>query len=340
MSLKSVIYIGVFPPPFGGVTVKNSLIFDKLRNFTECKKLDLIKWYSCILNILKLPFIYQNESSIIIGLDTKRLRFILRLITFTSNCLERSSFFLMGGQSANTISDDPFMSRKLRKGKKILVETVGMKTTLENCGFSNVEIFPNCRTINNSVAPRFENSSGPIRLVFMSRICREKGIDHLIRAINKIEKEDINCCTIDFYGPIDTNIKEEFINFIDACKIATYGGILDSKIVDIYKKLNQYDAMLFPSEWKAEGVPGVLVEAKMAGIAVVASDVAYNEEIINEKNNEGIIIHGDLELGLIKAIRLLSKDRELVNSLKTGSYDSRERYSLEHYDELLYKLIK
>ena len=65
------------------------------------------------------------------------------------------------------------------------------------------------------------------------------------------------------------------------------------------------------------------LKEKMKQCTVIASDIAYNEEIIDVENNEGIIIRHDLEDGLVNAIRMLAEDRERLTALKIGSYNSR-----------------
>ena len=82
-----------------------------------------------------------------------------------------------------------------------------------------------------------------------------------------------------------------------------------------------------------------MVESKMAGITVIASDIAYNEEIINEANDEGLIIHGDMVEGLVEKISELSENRDLLKRLKTGSYSSRYRYSSETYRDMLKRYV-
>lgn len=45
--------------------------------------------------------------------------------------------------------------------------------------------------------------------------------------------------------------------------------------------------LLLPSKWSGEGVPGALVESKMAGIAAIVSDWNFNAEIV-KNDSEGI----------------------------------------------------
>ena len=56
-----------------------------------------------------------------------------------------------------------------------------------------------------------------------------------------------------------------------------------------YSTLSKYDCMLFPTYWKGEGFPGVVIDAFIAGLPVIATDWNMNTEIIKEGENGFII---------------------------------------------------
>ena len=43
-----------------------------------------------------------------------------------------------------------------------------------------------------------------------------------------------------------------------------------------------YDIMVFPTYWQGEGFPGVVVDALIAGLPVLASDWNLNSEVIDD----------------------------------------------------------
>mgnify|MGYP002239410386 CR=1 FL=1 len=55
-----------------------------------------------------------------------------------------------------------------------------------------------------------------------------------------------------------------------------------------YRTLCRYDIMLFPTYWYGEGFPGIVMDAYIAGLPLIASDWNINTEVITEKT--GIII--------------------------------------------------
>ena len=102
---------------------------------------------------------------------------------------------------------------------------------------------------------------------------------------------------------------------------------------------DEYDILLFPTHWNTEGVPGILVEAKMAGVAVIASDRSYNSELIQVDKNEGVVIHQPYFSEMYKYIKKMYFDREYLQKIKEGSSQSRKRYALEEYKDMIQKLF-
>ena len=62
---------------------------------------------------------------------------------------------------------------------------------------------------------------------------------------------------------------------------ANYNGLLDLRTNEGYDTLATYHAMIFPTYWKGEGFAGVFIDAFIAGLPVLASDWAYNAEILS-----------------------------------------------------------
>lgn len=46
--------------------------------------------------------------------------------------------------------------------------------------------------------------------------------------------------------------------------------------------------MLFPTYWSGEGFPGVIIDAYIAGVPVIASDWNFNKEVVSD--DFGIIV--------------------------------------------------
>ena len=96
--------------------------------------------------------------------------------------------------------------------------------------------------------------------------------------------------------------------------------------------------MLLPTHWYAEGVPGILVESKMAGLGVIASDRSYNSEIVQVDKNEGFLLRKNYPKEMFDIICRCAGDRNLLNQMKENSYQSRKRYAMDEYEYMIAKL--
>lgn len=131
----------------------------------------------------------------------------------------------------------------------------------------------------NSPPPRYFSDN--LRIAFVSRIMKDKGLDVLKQICDKMKQRSLDkFFSIDFYGEIiddyyEQNLKKE--------PNMRYCGILDSS--RIIPTLKNYDALIFPSHYEGEGCPGILIEGMAAGIPIIASDWKYNSEFVIDGYN-------------------------------------------------------
>lgn len=350
MSEKKVTYIGELPPPYGGVTVKNKLIYEQLhyllaRNMDDGRKpvismIDLMRCkespYFLFVNIGKILCTFGGTGTIFYGFGSMlRLSAIIGIQSMFPGSLKRTVIIGMGGLFSEKVIKSTVLRKQLKKARAILIETEGMKRILERDGFTNAVLFPNPKTEEGACEPQMRNQTEPLKLVYFSQISKTKGALDTMEAVRRLNKRGNLSFIIDFYGRIMDDVKEEFEIFVKEYDNVAYKGIYDSAEGHVYQELNRYDLLVFPTHWKAEGVPGILIEAKMAGIAVIASNTAYNAEVVQEDLMEGIIIRDDFPENLFCHIARICEDIQLLRSLKEGSSRSRTRYSLEKYEEVL-----
>lgn len=329
--MERVTFLCELPPPFGGVTIKNQLILDtvvrpsdivRVVDFCEIKR-NPIKAFSVFARMVSA---FAQKDSIVYGFGShSRLKQALTLQKSIGGkgSLDKTVNVIMGGRFQEYVKADPQLNSLLSFIKLNLVETKGMQEAFKTFGLHNTEVFPNARLADKSRTPITHD--GELRCVFFSKICEDKGVDYILS-----EFEDVAGITVDFYGHIDSGIKDRFDSFISTHSNATYKGVFDAAKNDVYAELSKYDVLLLPTKWKGEGVPGILVESKMAGITAIVSNMNYNAEIVLD-SVEGIVLE-DLEKGsLRKAVELLAVDRDRLMTLKEGAYQSRSRYAMESY---------
>ena len=95
-----------------------------------------------------------------------------------------------------------------------------------------------------------------------------------------------------------------------------------------YEILSQYDIFIFPTEYPGECLPGALIDAYIAGLAVVASDWKYAREYIEDNKNGIIFKYQDYEDMYIKTKELINNNS--IVKYKEESLKLSQKYILEN----------
>ena len=153
------------------------------------------------------------------------------------------------------------------------------------------------------------------RFVFLSRVDKTKGIDVLKAAMDNLGPE----YSLDIYGPISGYSEEELsgINY-------HYKGAIDNSAVN--SVLSNYDVLLLPSIWKAEGYPGIIIESFNAGVPVVASEIGGIPELIENGKNGFLVESGNVD-SLVSAILTINEDNFSI--LSEGARNSFDNYNAD-----------
>lgn len=341
MSEKSIVYIGEFPPAYGGVTVKNAILYECIFRDLGAQIIDLEK---CRRLPLKIPLtLFQIvkgmicAQTVIIGTGAvwrDKLLLILQRILTGKRGMKKISKVVMGGRYHEFIKHDPILYSLLKEVGSTWVESESMVREFQKMGIVQTFFFPNCRVGEGTKEPR-SCKNGKLKFVFFSRICIEKGVKDIIAAYERLE-EHAEELTLDFYGELEDDIKEDFLRFVEKYENVCYHGVYDAVHGDVYAELNQYDAMLLIS--KREGVAGALVESKMSGITAIVSDRGCNPETVHD-GKEGIVLSPPFVENLTDTIKKMLQDYDMVQKLKKGAYESRKRYCIDTYKGILTKKI-
>ena len=327
---KKVLYIGSFPPPYGGVTIKNELVF----SFLKENGIEMISFHK--KGRIKSFFYYFFKSfachQFVFGMSTKTFSKLFLLLGILHPIkIKRSVIIAMGGIFPDLIRKKRMLKKLLSKSRGILVETTLMKTKMEYMGFNNCDVFPNCR--NRPSLPLVPSSNDGLRCLYFSRISKDKGASFVLEAASVLPDVDF-----DFYGAIDSLFAAGFNKTISSLKNCNYLGECVAKGMDLYLILNKYDVLLFPSMWNGEGVSGALVEAKIAGLPAIVTDWNYNPVVVGD-NIDGIVMKTNDFSGIVGAICRLKDDRLFLTRLKENAYKNGQKYYIDSYRDLFIKMI-
>jgi glycosyltransferase involved in cell wall biosynthesis len=125
--------------------------------------------------------------------------------------------------------------------------------------------------------------NGILKLVFLGRINRKKGIDLLIKGLSMLDKNIVQNIHLDIYGADDENCKKELENLIAANNLnasITFCGNLDPDLRD--ERLKEYHCLVLTSHQENFGL--VVTEALSIALPVYISDKVNLCDFVIENN--------------------------------------------------------
>lgn len=287
-------------------------IFKMIRQLLKCEKLCLLPAYNNLKFLFPILFVFS-----------KLFRYDIYLFT-------------IGGRLHIYLKSLPVHRWMMRRIKCVFNETHMLGNYLHNIhGYTNLEYCPNIKFV--SFSPQKYHIDGELHLVFLARIVMEKGIDVIFGYADWLSKQSRSNVTIDFYGMVDPKDKDYFEGQIEKYKFVTYKGVAQQS--DIPKILEKYDAMLFPTHYPTEGIPGSVIDAYISGIPVIASDWTYARELIEDGKTGIIIPFEDNQEEFNSVCENLIKDNVKLNRMKDEARMRASEYHADNAKKILSKYI-
>lgn len=150
--------------------------------------------------------------------------------------------------------------------------------------------------------------------VFVGRIVRDKGINELVKAFDRLhqEHEDVRLVLI---GPreddLDPVLPETLARINRGDGIEAIG-----RQSDVRPFYAQADALVFPSY--REGFPNVVIEAGAMGLPSIVTDINGSREIIINGQN-GVIVPSQDEQALYKAMKHFVENPDEIKALAANA---------------------
>lgn len=131
-----------------------------------------------------------------------------------------------------------------------------------------------------------------VRLLFVGRLDRQKGVDILIDAVRQLGQG--------FHLVIAGDVVVGGgVDFPDLSNCSLTGWVNSSQLETLY---SQADILVVPSRWEGFGL--VAIEGMRAGLPVIVSDVGALPEIVDH-GVTGVVFRSESVAGLIEAVRKL-----------------------------------
>ena len=315
-----------------GQTVKTKIVTEALQNRFGQDQVLKIDTHGGWKTFLKAPFqvirALKSGTNVIMFPAHNGLRVYAPLLSFNRRFFgpRKIHYVVIGGWLPQFLLKRKCLVKALRKFDGIYVETNTMKNALENMRFSNVCVVPNCKELtplaaDELVYPKEE----PYPLCTFSRVMKEKGMEDAIEAVKAVnEKLGRTVYTLDIYGQVDAgqtewfeDLKSRFPSYVK------YGGLVPfDKSVEVLK---DYFALLFPTRFYTEGIPGTILDAYAAGIPVISAKWESFADIVED----GVTGWG-FEFGNFEQFRALlekaADDPETFSAMKITALEEMKKF--------------
>lgn len=235
---------------------------------------------------------------------------------------------LIGGALIDDVKKHPKWVDYLNAFQVNWVESRSLADDLDAEGVRNARYLPNFKYLDIPEVPRKKTYDSEWRFCTFSRVVEEKGVGDAIRAIEKLNNHDGDrAYFLDVYGPVEDSFSKEFDSLIEGASCSRYRGIIaPEESVDVVK---DYDALLFPTKWPAEGIPGTIIDALSAGTPVIAARWPFYSEQL-EDGVTGVSYefgHNELLSAAIESFTALGSAR--LNSMRSACFERAKMYTPE-----------
>lgn len=271
-----------------GQTIKTQILTDQLKLAVGENEVCCFDTHGRWKFLLKAPFLIfsslRQSRNVIMLPAYKGVLIITPLLTLFNLIFRRSlHYVVVGGWLPGYIQRFPILRSCLRRFDGIYVETQQMKREIEKFGFNNLFILPNCKELDIIDAqPAEADLETPLHLCTFSRVMQMKGIEDAIEAVTRVNEEyGHTIYDLTIYGPVWPPETEWFQHLQAAFPpYVHYGGSVPfESSVDT---LRHYFALLFPTRFRTEGVPGTIIDAYAAGVPVISARWESFDDVIND----------------------------------------------------------
>jgi len=319
--------------PKGGQEIKTAILANSLEAiYGKIYRIDTLAPNSKVVMPIQLIWAMITCTDIIIMPAHNGLVVLSRLLNVLNAFFKRRLHYsVIGGWLQDLLPDNPKVMKALHNFSGIYVETQTMLKAMQQLGYENVFVVPNCKPLNiikKADVPK--NFTEPYRLVTFSRVTEKKGVGTAIDTVIKLnEKYDREVFKLDIYGPIDPGEDLEWFmeqkgHFTNAI---TYKGVAPfDKTVEI---LSSYFALLFPTKYYTEGIPGTIIDSYAAGVPVVSSRWKSYPDVVDE-GITGIGYDFNENKGLENVLKRIIENPALIIGLKENCVEKAKEFLPEN----------
>lgn len=326
-----------------GQTVKTVTVYKALMRFGTENRIDKIDTFYVKTNPLKfcadfLKGIVFDEKFLVLLSSNGRDK-LFPILSFMCKYMGKEVYhYAIGGRLAREVGENPKLKKYVSSFTGNWMESYALVEQLQKQGIKNAIYLPNFKKLNvvkEDILSRAYHE--PYRLCTFSRVMKEKGIEDAIVAVQEINSElGRKAVTLDIYGAAEESYLLHLKKMLQNTSSCRYCGVVDaSKSVEALK---DYYALLFPTHWRHEGIPGTIIDALSAGLPIIARRWQYCDEMLQHKVT-GYIYDFDRPEELKRWILYAVTHVDETLAMKTACITKAQDYSEEHVIKHIAKLM-
>lgn len=315
-----------------GQTVKTIIMTEKLKEMwgpEQVLALDTFQWKKHIFKLIfQCLHMLKSCENILVLPSWNGVKVFIPLFLFFNKLYHRKlHYVIIGSWLPDVLKECPSLLNKMTKLNGLYGETVSLTEELKALNLSNVYLLPNFKKLDITDEISYKPDY-PLALYTFSRIIKPKGIYEAAEAV-RITNEKLGkiAYTLDIWGDIHPSYAEEFKKLCAGFPAyITYKGCLSYE--DTTDTLKKYFALLFPTRYPREGIPGSILDSYAAGVPVLSSHFVNAPQIIDDMKTGLILDFDNITEELTEAlVRLADHPEELIDmreacTLKAADYQA------------------
>lgn len=188
----------------------------------------------------------------------------------------------------------------------------------------------------NLISEKKKKSFNTLKICFLSNLMKEKGIEVLLKALKKLERNDIEYkATI--AGEIDKKNKQNLLQKIKKLRNTKYVGVVTGN----RKKnlLQESNIFILPTFYKTEGLPVSIIEAMATGNVIISTDHAAISDLVQDKLN-GFLVKKKSSDEITKVLIYLAKNlNQLKHFSENNIIKAKNNFSENRFETSLLDII-
>lgn len=221
----------------------------------------------------------------------------------------------------------PIRRATLRRARAVVANSHGLACLSERTDRVPVTVIPNgvdAAMYGKASGP--ESTVGPVRLLFVGRLAKQKNLEFLLRELSTLRQEIPTPFELHLAGggPQERHLRTLASQLGLEPHIIWHGYLDRQRIIALY---GECDIFVFPSCF--EGMPNVVLEAMASGLPVLASDIMGTNELVVHGETGYLFPPGDSKAFRLRLVDLLTNPRIARRMGESGRARVIQEYSWE-----------